>query len=146
MTAISRNVSTILAYAGALPFWILMIAPETVAGINTAAAFLSYGAIIGSFIAGSLWGRVQSNRGDLVIIVASNVCALIAFLTNLLGLSLAALIVQLILFGILLVADFSLLAWCEEQRWYWKLRLRVTVVVAVPYCVMLVDRALAVGY
>lgn len=63
MNAVSRNISIMLTYAGALPFWFLMLAPETVAGIDTASAFVAYGAIISSFLAGSLWGRAQTERG-----------------------------------------------------------------------------------
>ncbi|MBB3948617.1 cellulose synthase/poly-beta-1,6-N-acetylglucosamine synthase-like glycosyltransferase [Rhizobium skierniewicense] len=141
----SRKVSIILAYAGALPFWLLMLAPETVAGFDTASAFVSYGAIISSFMAGTLWGRAQIEHGNILFMGVSNVLALIAFVTLVAGLSLAALFVQLAVFGLLLVADFKSLAQRNEHRWYLVLRLRVTLLVAVAYCVMLVDRALTAG-
>lgn len=145
MTATFRNVTIVLVYAGALPFWLLMLAPKSVAGIDTEFAFLSYGAIIGAFMAGTLWGTAQNQRSDLPIIVASNVLALIAFATLLLGLSIIALVVQLTLFALLLVADFRTFAGDEEQRWYWSLRLRVTLIVGAAYGVMMVDLALSVG-
>jgi cellulose synthase/poly-beta-1,6-N-acetylglucosamine synthase-like glycosyltransferase len=145
MMARAHKVSIILAYAGALPFWLLMLAPETVAGFDTVSVFVSYGAIISSFMAGTLWGRAQIEQGDIVLMGLSNVMALIAFVTVMMGLPLAALFVQLTVFGLLLVADFKSLAQRKEHRWYLVLRMRVTLIVAVAYCVVLVDRALTVG-
>ena len=145
MNTTPRNVATALTYMGALPFWLLMLAPETVAGVNTASVFLSYGAIISSFMAGTLWGTEIRGRGDLLIIVSSNVFALVAFATLLFGLSVTALLMQMVLFGFLLLADYRTLARRDDQRWYWKLRLQVTVVVAVAYFVMLIDRAVSVS-
>lgn len=77
----------------------------------------------------------------MVLIVVSNGLALIAFVTVVAGLSFATLIVQLAVFGLLLVVDFRSLARRAEHRWYWMLRLRVTLIVAVAYCVMIVDYA-----
>ena len=145
MNTTRRNVATVLTYMGALPFWLLMLAPETVLGVNTASIFLSYGAIISSFMAGTLWRTETRGRGDLLMIVTSNVFALIAFATLVLGLSVTALFVQMVLFGLLLMADYRTLAGRDDQRWYWKLRLRVTVIVAFAYCVMLMDRAVSVS-
>ncbi|MGV1753449.1 DUF3429 domain-containing protein [Agrobacterium sp. CG674] len=146
MNAVSRNISIMLTYAGALPFWFLMLTPETVAGIDTGSAFVAYGAIISSFMAGTLWGRAQTERGDVLLIVVSNVLALIAFVTVVAGLSFATLIVQLAVFGLLLAVDFRSLARQAEHRWYWMLRLRVTFIVAVAYCVMIVDHVRMAGF
>ncbi|KQY12450.1 hypothetical protein ASE23_27860 [Rhizobium sp. Root73] len=143
MNATPRTIATALTYMGAFPFWLLMLAPETVLGVNTASIFLSYGAIISSFMAGTLWGTETRGRGDLLMIVTSNVFALIAFATLVLGLSVTALFVQMVLFGLLLMADYRTVAGRDDQRWYWKLRLRVTVIVAFAYCVMLMDRAVS---
>jgi hypothetical protein len=145
MDTTPRHVATALTYMGALPFWLLMLAPETVAGVNTASVFLSYGAIISSFMAGTLWGTDTRGRGDVLVIVTSNVFALVAFATLVLGLSVTALLMQMVLFGFLLLADYRTLARRDDQRWYWKLRLQVTVVVAVAYFVMLIDRAVSVS-
>ncbi|MDW5315858.1 DUF3429 domain-containing protein [Rhizobium sp. PL01] len=145
MNATARNVATALTYLGALPFWLLMLSPETFLDVNTASVFLSYGAIISSFMAGTLWGTARTGRGDLLIIMASNVFALAAFATLVLGLSLTTLIVQMVLFGILLLADHKTRAGREDQGWYLQLRLRVTLIVAVAYGVVLIDRALSVS-
>jgi hypothetical protein len=145
MNTTTRNVATALTYMGALPFWLLTLAPETVLGVNTASVFLLYGAIISSFMAGAQWGTEIRGRGDLLSTVTSNVFALVAFLTLMLGLSVTALLMQMVLFGCLLLDDYRSLAGRDDQRWYWKLRLRVTVIVAGAYCVMLIDRAVAVS-
>jgi hypothetical protein len=145
MNTTPRNVATALTYMGALLFWLLMLAPETVAGVNTASVFLSYGAIISSFMAGTMWGTETRGRGDVLVIVTSNVFALVPFATLVLGLSVTALLMQMVLFGFLLLADYRTLARRDDQRWYWKLRLKVTLVVAVAYFVMLIDRAVSVS-
>jgi hypothetical protein len=142
MTTTPRLISTLLTYSGALPFWLLALAPSTVLGFDTTSAFLSYGAVIASFMAGALWGSAQSGRGDLVVIIASNVLALVAFATLVAGLLPIALLVQLLLFALLLIADHRMHAGDTARRWYWTLRVRVTVLVALAYCVMLLRYAL----
>ncbi len=142
MTTSPRTISTLLTYSGALPFWLLAFAPSTALGFQTATVFLSYGAVIASFMAGALWGSAQSGRGDLVVIIASNVLALVAFATLVAGPLPIALLVQLLLFALLLVADHRVHAGETARQWYWKLRVRVTVLVALAYCVMLFRYAL----
>jgi hypothetical protein len=137
-----RTISTLLTYCGALPFWLLAFAPSTVLGFETAPAFLAYGAVIASFMAGALWGSAQSGRGDLVVIIASNVLALAVFATLVASPLPIALFVQLLLFALLLIADHRIHAGVTERHWYWKLRVRVTVLVALAYCVMLFRYAL----
>lgn len=137
MTITPRTISTLLTYCGALPFWLLAFAPSTVLGFETAPAFLSYGAVIASFMAGALWGSAQTGRGDVVIIVASNVLALIAFATLVASPLPIALLVQVLLFALLLIADHRTLSTDPSRQWYWKLRIRVTALVALAYGVML---------
>ncbi|WP_426131061.1 hypothetical protein [Pararhizobium sp. PWRC1-1] len=88
---------------------------------------------------------VRSISPSGTTVLASNIFALIAFATLLLALSVIALIMQLMLFAFLLAAAFRTFAGHEEQRWYWRLRFRITLIVAAAYCVMLVDRALSLG-
>ncbi len=139
MNGLSRSVSTALALAGILPFWFLALVPGTVAGLNPSSVFVTYGAIISSFLAGTLWGRAQNGGADLALLVGSNVLALVSFATAVFTLSPAALVIQLILFGLLLVADYRIYAGDPEQRWYWKLRLAVTLLVSFAYDIMLLD-------
>ena len=133
-----RKVSTGLAYSGALPFWYLALGPKTISGLDTASIFLAYGAIIASFMAGSLWGFAQIRVGDLLIIVTSNLIALVAFATIVTGQFSFATSLQLALFVILLVADYRVKDSNVDRGWYWKLRLRVTILVTIAYLIMIV--------
>jgi hypothetical protein len=142
MKVMPRTVSIGLAYAGALPFWLFMLAPDTVAGLNTAALFVAYGAIIASFMAGTLWGQMQGSRPDLVLIAASNVLALISFATVVFATWAVSMFVQMLLFWLLLAADYRIYAGDMERRWYWQLRLGVTVAVTLAYDITLLDYAL----
>jgi hypothetical protein len=142
MNATPRNLSIALACAGALPFWLFMLAPETVAGLNTATLFVTYGAIIASFMAGTLWGQAQDRKPDLLMIMASNVLALISFATIAFTTSLITLLMQMVLFWLLLAADYRINAGEIERRWYWRLRLWVTVAVTLAYDIMLLDDVL----
>jgi len=146
MNARPRLISTALALSGILPFWFLALAPETLFGLNTASLFVSYGAIINAFLAGGLWGRAQGRSKDnsrtITLLVASNVLALISFATLAIDLPAAALITQVIVFGILLVADYGIYAGDLERRWYWKLRLTVTLLVSLGYDVLLLKYVL----
>lgn len=137
MTASPRTISTVLTYSGALPFWLLAFAPTTVAGFETASAFLFYGAVIASFMAGALWGSAQSGRGARWVIMASNVLALAVFATLVAGFSFLSLCVQLVLFALLLVVDHRINTTDAARRWYWRLRVRVTLLVALAYSIML---------
>jgi hypothetical protein len=143
MNPTSRHLSMALACAGALPFWLFMFAPETVAGLNSVSLFVSYGAIIASFMAGTLWGQAQGSKSDLFMIMASNALALISFATIAFTTSLITLLVQMVLFWLLLAADYRIYARDIERRWYWRLRLWVTVAVTLAYDIMLLDDVLA---
>lgn len=142
MNATSRKLSIALACAGALPFWLFMLAPETVAGLNTASLFTAYGAIIASFMAGTLWGQALERRADMFLIIASNALALVSFVTIALTTSLIALLVQMMVFWLLLVADHRICSGDVTRQWYWRLRLWVTVAVTFAYDIMLLDGVL----
>nr|WP_263431760.1 MULTISPECIES: DUF3429 domain-containing protein [unclassified Rhizobium] len=142
VNGVLRKVSTALAFAGALPFWFFALAPETIAGLNSASVFVTYGAIISSFMAGALWGRAQNGKADIALLLSSNVLALASFATAVFSLSPVALVTQLAVFGLLLFADYRVYAGNPEQRWYWKLRLWVTLVVSFAYDIMLLHYVL----
>lgn len=142
MNGLSRTVSTALALAGILPFWFLALVPVTIAGLNPTSVFVTYGAIISSFLAGTLWSRAQTAKADIALLVASNILALVSFATAVFPLSPAALVTQLLVFGLLLAADYRIYAGDPERRWYWKLRLAVTLLVSFAYDIMLLDYVL----
>lgn len=145
MNITPRGTSTVLTLAGALPFLLLMLAPETVGGLNTASLFASYGAIISSFMAGTLWGRAQSRQAGVGAIVASNVLALVSFATLVCTELPVSLVVQWVVFILLLIADHSMLVGAHELRWYWRLRVAVTSVVSFAYAVLLLRHILSIG-
>ena len=96
MNPFSRQVSVGLAYAGAIPFWIFALLPETAAGLSTASIFVAYVAMIACFMAGAHWGQLQAaTRSDLGVLVASNALALISFATLMFPRPLLSIAVQL---------------------------------------------------
>lgn len=147
MNASPRQVSTVLTLSGILPFWFLALSPESLFGLNTALLFVTYGAIISAFLAGALWGCVQAgpqgNRRTILLLVASNGLALISFATAVFSLAPVALLIQLLVFAILLVVDHGIYAGDGARRWYWRLRLAVTLLVSLGYGVMLLKWMLA---
>ena len=134
-----RTVVSVLTYLGALPFWLLTLAAIFAPQIDAKRLFVAYGAIIASFMAGTLWGSVLGGRPDIFIILSSNVLALVAFATLVIGHSSLSLLTQMILFGLLLAADARILAE-HYTHWYLKLRVRVTLVALLAYCLMFVSR------
>ncbi|NHT77274.1 uncharacterized protein DUF3429 [Rhizobium sp. PP-F2F-G38] len=137
MTTLSKTTSTLLTYAGALPFWLLLAAPTTLLGVDTGQAFLAYGAVISAFMAGTLWGVAQMGKAGHAAIVASNVFALLSFATLLIRQPVFSAGLQLIVFALLLLADRIILANDVEHRWYARLRTRVTIIVVLAYIAML---------
>ncbi|MCO5732128.1 DUF3429 domain-containing protein [Rhizobium sp. SSA_523] len=131
----SRTLTQILTYAGALPFFLLL--PPTfplLAVLDPLKAFLAYGAVIAAFMGGSLWGLVQAREASPILpLLLSNLLALCAWLSLLVEEGRAALLLQLAIFLALLGCDRLLLAAGLEQRWYWRLRLRITGLVCLAY-------------
>ena len=133
----SRNLSIALTYAGAIPFWAFVLVPGTVAGVSTAYLFATYGAIIASFMAGTLWGQLRGAASDLAVLAASNLIALMSFATLMLSQPVLSIAVQMPLFWLLLAADYRICSSDDKRLWYLRLRFRVTLVVSLAYGVML---------
>ena len=87
-------------------------------------------------MAGTLWGVAQRGGAGIATIIASNVLALLSFATLLLQQPALSAGLQLIVFGLLLLADRIVFAADVGQRWYMRLRTGVTVVVAIAYVAM----------
>jgi len=131
----SRRLTLALTYAGALPFlFLLPVKLPFLQGGDTLAMFIAYGAIISSFMAGSLWGLLQARETPpFVQIIGSNVLALISWLSLLIEPGRAALLIQLATFISLLTVERTLAATGLEKDWYWQLRTRITMVVSIAY-------------
>jgi hypothetical protein len=131
----ARRLTLALTYAGALPFF-LLLPPRLpmLEAIDALGMFLAYGAVIASFMAGSLWGLVQAREAPpLAQIIGSNILALAAWGSMLIEPGRAALIIQLVVFLNLLAADRQLVKTGLEKAWYWRLRMRVTAMVCAAY-------------
>jgi hypothetical protein len=131
--------TVVLTGAGALPFYLLQL-PLIDEGMRLF-AFIAYGAVIASFMAGTLWGLVQSAQRSpaaMPVLVISNVLALIAWATMLMPAGLWALGLQALSFLGLLAADRFLASGALEKPWYFTLRLSVTLLVLFAYGLALI--------
>ncbi|GIU14981.1 MULTISPECIES: DUF3429 domain-containing protein [unclassified Shewanella] len=95
---INQQVWRSLGYAGLLPFIIaaiMSLAGWSLPWFNPEFAFVSYSAIILSFLAGTLWGRAlflyAANLANLLIL--SNLYALLAWLALMLQQTMVALVI-----------------------------------------------------
>ncbi|WP_377296458.1 DUF3429 domain-containing protein [Rhizobium sp. SGZ-381] len=127
-----QRLTALLTYCGALPFYLAQL--PVLDEATRLSAFLSYGAVIASFMAGTLWGLVQAReKPPLSAIAISNGFALAAWASLLMPAGRLALAVQAISFIGLLATDRSLLSRALEKSWYFALRLRVTLLVLAAY-------------
>lgn len=134
----TKRLTLILTFSGALPFYLLLI-PKLPFFDEQArlVAFLAYGAVIASFMAGSLWGAGQGAKTTSVaLLLVSNVVALSVWASLLLPGTLAALILQLCLFIVLAAAE----RWAQAPAWYVTMRDRITGLVALAYLLQIMLR------
>lgn len=134
-----QRLTVLLTCAGALPFYLLQL-PVFDEGARLF-AFVAYGAVIAAFMAGTLWGLVQSAERSSVAIamlVISNVLALVAWGTVLMPAGRLALVLQAASFVGLLAGDRFLASGALEKRWYFTLRLSVTLLVLFAYGLALI--------
>lgn len=136
----------ILGYAGLVPFVFLSIMmanaaffgaglqSSSILGLYTPYLFISYSAIILSFLAGTLWSRNQldgDSAQNALLLLGSNFVALIAWLALILVyfssiMTLLAVSLLIAGFASVLVMERSIMV---EVVSYWKLRLHLTVIV-----------------
>ncbi|RKD50503.1 putative ChrR family anti-sigma factor [Rhizobium sp. WW_1] len=62
MSKKQRVLKIVLTYLGTLPFWLLILASFIAPQFEAQRAFLAYGAIIASFMAGTLWRSALNGR------------------------------------------------------------------------------------
>ncbi len=133
----SYTVTRLLTFAGAAPFYIASII--LLLGVSpdwATRAFLAYGVVIASFMAGALWGMTQKDQHPSIsLLVISNVVALAIWAAALLSDTTVSLSVQFAAFITLLVADTVLLRDQPDLSWYLKLRQQITLLVALAYVV-----------
>ena len=134
----TKRLTQSLTFSGALPFYLLLI-PGFITPDIRFHAFLTYGAIIASFMAGTLWGLTQRDRDPPVLpIVASNILALATWTSLLIPSHLVAIGLQLMIFVGLLEVDRRIDAEGREAPWYFAMRMRITAAVAISYVIQII--------
>ena len=131
-----------LTFAGALPFLIALL--FTFLGyefLNVTGEqwFLTYGILILSFMAGTLWGQVVNQTTKVkAIAIATNFITLLAWFAFLLADTATVLIVNGFGFIALYLLESRLMTSVKRPSYYLPLRLQVTVIVAVAHGLMVV--------
>ena len=134
------NLIKLLTYLGASPFFLaifISLSNQTFLGVDGSKWFLTYGLIILSFMAGTLWGQVVNASTRVKrIALATNVITLAAWFAFLLaGTSSVLLIIALGFIALYLLESFAI-SHTQRPDYYLGLRLRVTTLVVVAHGVM----------
>ncbi|MGN7293779.1 DUF3429 domain-containing protein [Rhizobium sp. SAFR-030] len=139
MTTSTRTLTQTLTYAGTIPFALFLLPDLPVVGDETMPLFAAYGAIIATFMAGTLWGMVQRDtEPDAKLLVMSNFVALACCACLAFPAGRVTLIVELVLFLALLAMEGSRAPLHAEKPWYWRMRMRVTAIVCVFFLTRIV--------
>ncbi|QYK00816.1 DUF3429 domain-containing protein [Shewanella psychrotolerans] len=106
---------SMLGYAGLLPFIIstcLILMGQTLFSIDPFTLFITYSAIILSFLAGTLWGRESSKvhyLNDDKLLIISNVVSVLAWVTIVINHLYASLII--------LMLGYVVVYRLDKQQW-----------------------------
>jgi hypothetical protein len=127
-----------LTFAGAIPFvvgamGVTHLIPDGWFGIQPEALLASYGAVILSFLAGSHWGLhvASPDRFDARLLLSSNVIAVSAWLALLLFPGNFPLTLSVLIAGFVVQLWIDRALWRSSRlaSWYFRMRVKVTVVV-----------------
>ena len=132
----SKSTKSLLTYAGSIPFLLgafLLIADiGTQKSISNIQHLLSvYGLVIGSFMAGTLWGQqLDENSGwQRYVLLCSNTIALALWAAFVIFSFTSLMVAYAISFLALLLVDYQLSENGISNVAYFKLRFRVTIIV-----------------
>ena len=130
-----------LTYLGAVPFYLalyLVITNQVLLGISGGHWFKTYGLVILSFMAGTIWGQVV-NAGVRVkrLALASNAVTLLAWFAYLLVSTQATLVIMATGFVALYILEALIMTHVTRPDYYLGLRLRVSALVLLAHGVML---------
>lgn len=130
-----KKLTIALTLSGALPFYLALAAMMADMHPDFAIrAFLTYGAVIASFMAGAVWGVGQAANGPRMgLLVVSNLAALAIWASLLLAPDSLTLAVQILTFIAILAADGTLARTGDIKPWYWTLRQAITALVGLAY-------------
>jgi hypothetical protein len=130
----------LLTYLGALPFFLaiyISVDNHTFFGVAVTLWFLTYGVVILSFMAGTLWGQVVNESLRVKrIAVAANAITLAAWFALLLAAPSTALIIIALGFVALYLLESIVLGHLKRPDYYLTLRLRVTGLVVAAHGIM----------
>lgn len=134
------NLIKTLTYLGVLPFLLaiyLHVSHTSFLDIEGTQWFLTYGLVILSFMAGTLWGQVvNANSGIKRIALATNAMTLSAWFAFLLAGTASVLPIMALGFIALYILESLLISHVQRPEYYLGLRLRVTALVVVAHGVM----------
>jgi hypothetical protein len=140
---VNTRLIKLLTYLGTLPFFLaiyLSLSDQVLFGSDGTRWFITYGLVILSFMAGTLWGQMLNESGRVKsIAAATNVITLIAWFTYLLADS--PIVLMTIAFGFVVLYLIELLVISPSKRpvYYIELRLRVTAIVVLAHVFMLFE-------
>lgn len=127
-----------LTYSGLLPF--IVTAIMIVFGYDFSSIFITYGAIILSFMSGVHWGQAVSgtNKFNNFLLLSSNIIALAAWLSLLTTELLISLAILFLGFLVQLAIDIKIKKLGIIENWYLSLRkVTTTILLAVIFVVFL---------
>lgn len=130
-----------LTYLGAVPFYLalyLVTTDQVLLGISGSHWFKTYGLVILSFMAGTIWGQVVSASVRVRrLALASNALTLLAWFAYLLVSTQAMLIIMATGFVALYILEALIMTHVVRPDYYLALRLRVTALVVLAHGIML---------
>jgi hypothetical protein len=131
---------TLLTYLGALPFFLAVyvsFSSNPFLGVDGFQWFATYGLLILSFMAGTLWGQMIDQSVKVKrIAIASNAITLAAWFAFLLADPAIILTIITAGFVMLYVLEIFVMRHLKRPDYYLTLRLRVTALVVVAHGVM----------
>jgi len=141
------TVANTLTYSGTLPLigcvflmYFPMMLPTAlpVSGLDGAFIATTYSAVIISFLCGIHWAAYLffTNRCPRYLLIISNIVALLAWVSLLLGNQLAAALLQVACFVFLLGLDVKLRNAGIHAEWFFRLRRNATIIVVI--CLLLI--------
>ena len=130
----------LLTYFGATPFFLAIYLPLTqqpLLGVEAVQWFLTYGLVILSFMAGTLWGQVVNASAQVKrIALATNIITLAAWFAFLLAGPVLVLLMLALGFIALYLLEWRVMDRVPRPEYYLALRLRVTALVVLAHWLM----------
>lgn len=141
MTMNQSSLIKLLTYLGATPFFLaigLRWSNQSFLGVDARQWFVTYGLVILSFMAGTLWGQVINESLKVKrIALATNAITLVAWFAFLLAGTSIVLIISALGFIALYVLELSVMSPVQRPDYYLGLRLRVTALVVLAHAIMI---------